>query len=199
MQRTILVIGIIVMCTDQAHAQKEFFSELEDVYLTVFAYTVHSCDGDDEVFSISMAADQQDGNPVPVPEKLWERLRQSLVKKGVDMSDYVPASDVVWSEAHYSHKTSDKQVWMHSIVRLSWHGTSRLYVSQCTANGPLAGFGSTLILEKKRDKWVVVHEVRKWMASDQPDKSSATAMIRLLPPESATALADATNASTDNR
>jgi hypothetical protein len=164
----------------QAAAQNEFFEDLENAYMAVFVHVVRSCDSDDRVFSIAVAV-REDGNPVPMPEDFSRRLRQTLEKKGVDFSGYVPASEVDWNEKemHYAHKVLKKQVWVYSVLKLSWHGDNRLYVSQCKANGLLAGGGSTLILEQRRDKWVVVDEVQKWTASHEPLRIQRLDLFRL--------------------
>lgn len=143
----------------------DFFRELEEVYLAVFADVIDDDEGNNRVFCVAMGLNSG-GDPVRMPKRLWKRLVRILRSKGVDVSEFVPADEVIWNEKkmQFTHTASEKEPWVYSVLGIDWHGGNCLHVSQCKSHGALTAGGSTLVLAKRRNKWVVIDRVRSWLS-----------------------------------
>ena len=106
------------------------------------------------------------GNPVPMPERLWKRLVPILRSKGIDASKFVSADEVMWKEKElpFTHTKSKKKPWVYSVLSINWHGDNSLYVSHFVSHGALAGGGSTLVLQKRQNKWCIIDRVQCWVS-----------------------------------
>ncbi len=177
-------------------AGENIFSELEEVYLAVFADTVRDHKDADRVLSVAMAV-KDDVNFVPMPEGLWKRLKLILDEKQVDVSRFVPTDRIIWvkADSKFVDRVSGKDAWIYSIDRITWHGTDRLYVSESVSHGNLAGGGSTLVLSKEDGRWAIVDRTEEWVSETQGgSKGKAvgatagslqyTSIVRLKPGES---------------
>ena len=149
-------------------AGESIFTEFEEVYLAVFADTVHDHKDADRVLSVAMAV-KDDVGFVPMPESLWKRLKLILAEKQVDVSRFVPADRIVWvkSDSKFVDKVSGKDAWIYYIDGITWHGADRLYVSESMSHGNLAGGGSTLVLSKKDGRWTIVDRTEEWISETQ--------------------------------
>ena len=147
-------------------ASEDIFAEIEEVYLAVFADRVHDHEQADRVLTVAMAIINDDRSPVPMPDRLWKRLKTTLEAKRVDVSKFVSADQIVWKkeESQFVDKVSGKEAWVYTISGIVWYGSDRLYVSEYMRHGELSGGGSTLELRKKSGTWTIVDRTEEWVA-----------------------------------
>lgn len=166
--RCSLLFFIAATFPTTTRAGEKIFTELEEVYLSVFADIVDDHKDADRVLSVAMAV-KNDINFVPMPEGLWRRLKLILDERKVDVSRFVPADRIVWvkADSKFVDKVSGKDAWIYFIGGITWHGTDRLYVSESVTHGNLAGGGSTLVLSKKDGRWAIVDRTEEWVSETQ--------------------------------
>lgn len=175
-----LLLIIAITCPATARAADDIFTELEEIYLVVFANTVRDHKRADRVLSVAMDT-ENDVKLISMPDRMWKRLKPLLEAKQVDVSRIVPADQIVWvkADSKFVDKLSGKDAWVYSIAGITWHGTDRLYVSEYVSHGDLAGGGSTLVLIKKNGKWDIVGKTVDWVsdADDEPARDPRRAIV----------------------
>ena len=131
--------------------------------------------------SVAMCIEDDD-KPIPMPDRIWKRLKSMLVARQVDLSQFVPVDQIKWMEADsmFVDKRSGKDAWVYTIDRITWRGTDRLYVSESVCHGNLAAGGSTLVLVKENGKWRIVGKTKEWVskADGEPSRAARSAVAR---------------------
>jgi len=166
--RFLISLALLCVCVDCARAEEDVFSDFEQIYLTVFEDIIHDHKATDgRVFAVALG-EKRGGTLIPMPAELWKRLSARLKAKGVDLAKFVPADEVVWKEVdgdgRLIHESSGKDAWVYVVHQITWRGGQRLYVQEMVTSGFLSGGGSTLILEKKNGKWIIVKRIEGWVS-----------------------------------
>jgi hypothetical protein len=168
MKTVVAVITLVATLAASSAAPTPFFEDLDNAYLAALEDIVKNPAAAKRPFSVSIA-NRRSGTSMPgfspLPESLWKRLAQRLAAKGSDLSGYVPADQLSWTNGLLIHTRSAKRALIYQVMEVKWLGDQRLHISVARTHHGLDAVGWTVVLEKSEEGWRIVGRTEGFFAS----------------------------------